>query len=153
MFEVFGGDGARALCGGGGECVVGDAVDAPGDAARAVRQRLDGGGFEQGEFAAGESQAVGEVGVELRAVEAWEVVAHDESLCERFVAGHGEAPAQLGESDEEQAQAVLGVHGVVGQQSEVFEDVIAQVLCFVDDEHGELLGLAHPSGDLSTFGG
>ena len=82
-----------------------------------MRQRPDGGGFEQGELAAGESQAVGEVGVELRAVEAGEVVAHDESLGERFVAGHGEAATQLGESDEEQAQAVLGVHGVVGEQA------------------------------------
>jgi len=30
-----------------------------------VEQRLDGGGFEQGEFAAGETQAVGEGVVEL----------------------------------------------------------------------------------------
>ena len=55
-------------------------------------------------------QSVGEVGVEFRAVDAGEVVAHDEALGERFVAGHGEAAAQLGESDEQQAQAVVGVH-------------------------------------------
>ena len=78
---------------------------------------------------------------------------HDEALCERFVHGHSEAAAQLGESDEEQAQAVVAVHGEVGQQAKIFEDVVAQVLGFVDDEHGELLGLAHQSGDLSTFGG
>ena len=68
------------------------------------------------------------------------------------MAGHGEATAQLGESDEEQAQAVLAVHGEVGQQPEVFEDVVAQVLGFVDDEHGELLGLAHQSGDFGADG-
>ena len=53
--------------------------------------------------------------VELVAVESVEVVAHDEALGERFVHGHGEAAAQLGESDEQQAQAVFGVHGEVGQ--------------------------------------
>ena len=51
------------------------------------------GGFEQGEFAACETQAVGEVVVEFLAVDAGEVVAYDESLGERFVHGHGEAAA------------------------------------------------------------
>ena len=64
MFEVLGGDGAGAFDGGGGECVVGDAVDEAGQPARAVEQRLDGGGFEQGVLAAGQMQAVGEVGIE-----------------------------------------------------------------------------------------
>ena len=71
-------------------------------------------------------QAVGEVGVEFCALDAGEVVAHDEALCERFVAGHGEAAAQLGETDEQQAQAVVAVHGEVGQEAEVFEDIVAQ---------------------------
>ena len=117
-----------------------------------MEQRFDGGGFEQGEFAAGEAQSVGEVVVELRAVEACDVVAHDEALCERFVAGHGESASQLGESDEQQAQAMLGVHGEVGQQPQVFEDVVAQVLGLVDDEHGELLGLGDEAGDLGADG-
>ena len=65
MFEVLGGDSAGLVDGGGGEGVVGDAVDEPRQPARALRQRLDGGRFEQGEFAAGEAQAVGEVGVEF----------------------------------------------------------------------------------------
>ena len=60
----------------------------------------------------------GEVVVELVAVESVEVVAHDEALGERFVHGHGEAAAQLGESDEQQAQAVFGVHGEVASTSE-----------------------------------
>ena len=66
--------------------------------------------------------------------------------------GHGEAAAQLGEPDEEQAQAVVGVHGEVTQQPQVFEDVVAQVLGLVDDEHGELFGLAHQSGDFCADG-
>ena len=131
---------------------MGNAVDEPRQSARALEQCLDGAGFEQGEFAAGQTQAVGEVVVELVAVESVEVVANDEALGERFVHGHGEAAAQLGEPDEEQAQAVFGVHGEVAQEPDVFEDIVAQVLGFVDDEHGELLGLAHPSGDLGTDG-
>ena len=80
------------------------------------------------------------------------MVAHDEALSERFVAGHGEAAAQLGESDQQQAQAVLAIHGEVTQQAKIFEDVVAQVLGFVDDEHGELLGLAHQSSDFFADG-
>ena len=95
---------------------------------------------------------MGEVGVELCAVESAQVVAYDESLGERFVAGHGEASAQLGEPDEQQAQAVVAVHLVIAQQPEVFEDVVAQVLCLVDDEDGELVGLAHQSGDFGADG-
>ena len=94
VLDVLGVDGAVALCGGGGgEGVVGDAMDEPGESACALRQRLDGGGFEQGEFAAGEPQAVGEGGVEFGAVDAGERVAYDEALGERFVHGHSEAAA------------------------------------------------------------
>ena len=46
------------------------AVDESWQTARALEQRLDRGGLEQGNLAAGESQAVGEVMVELVAVEA-----------------------------------------------------------------------------------
>ena len=60
---------------------------------------------------------------------------------------------QLGEPDEHQAQAILGVHHKITQQAKIFEDIVAQVLRFIDDEDGELLGLADETGDLSTFGG
>ena len=43
------------------------------------------------------------------------MVAYDEALGERFVHGHGEAASQLGESDQQQPQPVLGVHGEVRQ--------------------------------------
>ena len=48
MLEVRGVDGAGIVDGGGGERVVGDAVDEPWQPARALEQRLDGGGLEQG---------------------------------------------------------------------------------------------------------
>ena len=47
-----------------------------------------------------------------------------------------EAPPQFGLAEQEQAEAVLGVHLVVGEQAEVLEDVGAQVVRFVDDEDG-----------------
>ena len=47
---------------------------------------------------------------------------------------------------------VLGIHGKVRQQPEVFEDVVTQVLGLVDDEHGELLGLVDEAGDLGADG-
>ena len=77
--------------GGGAQRVMGDAVGVSRQAARALAQGLGGGRFEQWEFAAGEAQAMGQIGVALIAFEAGEVVAHDESLGERFVAGHGQA--------------------------------------------------------------
>ena len=42
-----------------------------------------------------------EVGVELVAVEAADVVADDEALAERLVDGHGQPAAQFGEADEQ----------------------------------------------------
>ena len=106
---------------------MGDTVDEPGQPARGLEQRLDGGGLEQGDFAPRQAQSVDEVVVEFAAVEPREVMAHDEALGERFVHGHREAPSQLGEPDQEQAQAMLGVHGEVGQQPQVFQDVVSQV--------------------------
>ena len=106
------------------------------------------GFLEHGEFAAGEAQAVLDIGVDLVAGQPGEVVAHDEALAERFVHRHGEAPAQLGQPHEDEAHAVLGVHGEVGQQPQVLEHVAAQVVGLVDDEHGELLGLLGKAGDF-----
>ena len=78
---------------------------------------------------------MGEVGGEFVALQAAEMMAHDQALAERFVDRHGEAAAQLGEADQQQAEAVLGVHGVVGQQAQIVEHVGAQELRLVDDEH------------------
>ena len=66
--------------------------------------------------------------------------------------GHGETAAQFGESDEQHAQAVLGVRFVIAQEPEVLKDVVAQVVRFVDDEDGELFGLAHQAGDFRSDG-
>ena len=65
---MVGVDGSGVFERGGGQRVVGDAVDLSRQAARALEQGLDGGGFEQWEFAAGEAQAMGQIGVELMRV-------------------------------------------------------------------------------------
>ena len=93
-----------------------------------------------------------EVVVEFVAFEAADVVADDEALAEGFVDRHGESSAQFGEADEQHAQAALGIHVEVREQPEILEDVIAQVLCLVDDEHRQLLGFGDESGDLVADG-
>ena len=93
-----------------------------------------------------------EIGFEFVAVEAAEVVPDDEALAQGFVDGHGEPAPEFGESDEDQAQSLFGVHGEVGEQAEVFEHVVAQVLGLVDDEHRQLFGFGDESGDLVADG-
>ena len=80
------------------------------------------------------------------------MVADDEALVERFVDRHGEAAAQFGEADQQQTQAVIGVHRVVGQQPQVVEYVVAQELRLVDDQDGQQFGLLNEAGDLGADG-
>ena len=57
------------------------------------------------------------------------MVADDDSLGERLVGRHAQAPPQLGLPDEKQAEPVLGVHLVIGEQAQIFEHLGAQVAC------------------------
>ena len=95
---------------------------------------------------------MGEVVVEFVAGEGADVMSDDEALAQGFVDCHGEPAAQFGQPDEQQAQAPVGVHVEVGEQPEVFEDVVSEVVCLVDDEHGELLGFGDQAGDLVADG-
>ena len=83
---MFGVDGAnKALASAAAESAfVGDAVDQPWQSAGAVEQGLDGGWFDQRQFAARQMQAVGQIGVEFVAVEAGDVMSDDEALAERL---------------------------------------------------------------------
>jgi hypothetical protein len=80
------------------------------------------------------------------------VVAHHDALGERLVHRHAQAPAQFGQPHQQQAQAPLGIHGVVGQQAQVFEHVVAQMLGFVDHQQRVDLGLEHQARDLAVDG-
>ena len=59
-----------------------------------------------------------------------------------------QSPPSSVNADEDEAHALLRIHGEVGEQAEVFEDVVAQVVSLVDDEDGQLLGLLCEAGDL-----
>ena len=95
---------------------------------------------------------MGEVRVDLVAGEAADVVADDEALGERLVDGHGQAAAEFGETDQQHAQAAFGVHAEVREESEILEDVVAQVLGLVDDKDRQLPGLLNEAGDLVADG-
>ena len=95
---------------------------------------------------------MGEVGVEFLALQPAQVVLDDEPLLHRFVHGHGEAPSQFGQPHQHQAQPGGGVHVEVGQQPEVFQHVVAQMVGLVDDEHRLLFGLADQAVDLGLDG-
>ena len=66
-------DGAGLVEGGGEEGVVGEAVDRSGQAAGGLEEGLEGGCLEQRELAAGQGEAVGEVRLELVAVQTGQV--------------------------------------------------------------------------------
>jgi hypothetical protein len=86
-----------------------------------------------------------EVGGELVAGEAADVVAHDDALGERLVHGHGDPAPELGLADEDEAEPVLRVHLVVGEETEILEHLAAEVLGLVHDEDR-----AHPRLDTET---
>ena len=88
---------------------MGDAVDLAGQAAGGLEEGLEGVGLEQRQVAAGQVQAVGEVGLEFVAGEAGELVLDGDALAERFVHSHGQALAQGGQAGQQQAQAALGI--------------------------------------------
>jgi len=55
-----------------------------------------------------------------------------------------------GVADEHHGQAVLGVHRVVGEQAQILEQLGAQVVGLVDDEHGTEAVLGAEAGDLGA---
>ena len=83
--EVVVVDLAGVVEGGGGQGVVGDAVDLSRHAVGGLEQDLERGRSEQGELGAGQAQAVLEVAGQLVAGEPREVVAHDDALVEKFL--------------------------------------------------------------------
>jgi hypothetical protein len=120
---MLGGDGLRPVDGGGEEGMVGEEVDPSRQGVGGLEDGLDGGRLEEWELASGEAEAMLEVGSELFARDAADVCSHDDALSESVEGGHVEPSPQAWVADEDDAEAVLGVHGVVGQQAQVLEDV------------------------------
>ena len=133
-------------------CVMGDAVDAPRHAVAGEGDGLDGAGLEDGRVGSGEAEAVVEIGTDLLAGEAAEMASDDDALGEGFMHGHGQPVAQHGEADEQQAEPILGIHPEVAQQPEFLEDLIAEVVRFVEDEEREQFRLRDHAGGFRADG-
>ena len=121
--------------------VVGEQIDLARQPAGGLVDCFFGGGIEERDLGAGEAEAMREIAGELLAGERGHVIADDDALRERLVHGHGEAPTQFGLAEQEQAQARLGIHLIVGEQAEILEDIGAEVVRFVDDEDGPGAGV------------
>ena len=114
--------------------VMGEQIDLAREAAGGLVDRFFGGGIEERDLGAGEAEAMREIAGELLAGERGHVIADDDALGERLVDRHGEAPPEFGLAEQEQAEARLGIHLIVGEQAEILEDIGAEVVRFVDDE-------------------
>ena len=80
-----------------------------------------------------------QVGLRFVAGECGKMMLCDNALRQRFVHGHGKAPAQFGQPDQHHAHTTLRVELEVGQQSEVFEHLVVQMMGFIDNQHRQLL--------------
>ena len=81
-----------------------------------------------------------------------QVVTHHDALGQRLMHRHGQTAAQFGEPHQQQAEAVLRIHLVVGQQTQVLQDLVAQVMGLINDEHRALAGLQGQAADLAADG-
>lgn len=99
----------------GGQGVVSETIELSRHAVGGLEQGLDSGRCEHGKLGAGDTQSVLEVARDFIAGKPGEVVSHDDALVERFMESHRQPPAQLGQSDQEQAQPILSIHFVIGE--------------------------------------
>ncbi len=100
---------------------MGEQVHLAWQALGCLEHGFDGGRLQQWQLGAGQAQEMYQVRSDLVAVEAGNVVADDDSLGERLVGRHAQAPTQLGLANEKQAETILGVHLVIGEQAQIFE--------------------------------
>ena len=115
-----------------------------------LEESFESSGLEQGQLGAGQTEAVGEIGGDLLPGERRQVIAHDDALREGLMHGHGEAPSQLGLAEQQKAEPVFGVHLVVGQQAEVFEDFGSKMMGLVNDQDGAAAGFGNQTRDLAS---
>src|SRR5437773_6197036 len=88
--------------GGRDQGVVREQVDLARQTGGRLKERFFGGGFEERELRAGESQPMRQIAGELVAGERGHVVADDDALGERLMDGHGEAAAQFGVAEQQE---------------------------------------------------
>jgi hypothetical protein len=98
---------------------------------RLQRRRL-----EPGQLAAAQTQAMGQVVRQLLAGQPRQAIAHHDSLSQRCVHRHLEAPAQLGEAHQQQTEPILRIHPVVGQQPQILQHLVARMMGLIPDRDG-----------------
>lgn len=97
--------------------MVGEEIDPAGQTVGGLEDGFQGGGLEELELGPGEAQEVLQVGRQLVAGEAGEMVANHDALPEGLMDGHGKAVAKLCLADEQKAETIVRVHLVVGEQA------------------------------------
>ena len=117
---------------GGDQGVVGQQIDLARQTGGGLEERFFGGGLEEREFRAGESQPMRQIAGEFVAGERGHVVTDDDPLRKRLMDGHRQAAAQFWMAEQEETEAVLGIHLVIGEEPQILEDIRAEVVGFVD---------------------
>jgi hypothetical protein len=144
------GDDIGALESCGEKSMVSEEIDFSGQTAGGLEESLLSRGLEENRLGTGESEAVLKVGGQLIASQRGEMETDDDALGESFVNGHRESSSKLGLSEQEQAEAVLGIHVVVGEKAKVLENVGAEVMGLIDDEDRPAACLGDEPCDLGA---
>jgi len=132
----FSGDGAFLVEHGVSEGSFGDGADFSGDPERELVDGLHGRWVEDGLFGACEVEVMGDVVCGFLGADGRHVVAHGDSLVERFHDGELHGSSQFGVTGEDEDEGVVGVHFEIGQESEFFEGASLEEVSFIDDEEG-----------------
>ncbi len=120
--------------GGSDKRVVCKQIEFPWEALRGLKERFDGCRLKKRKLGARTPQKVREICTNFICRERPKVESDDDALSERFVHGHIETSTKLAVSQKKQAQSILRVHFVVGQKTQLLEDVASKAVRFVDNE-------------------
>ena len=116
---MIGGGDLRARAGGRDERVMREEIDLARQAGGRLKERLVSGGIEERDLRARQAEPMGERASELVTGERGHVMADDDELAEGLVDGHGETAPQFGLAQEHEAEPVLGIHLIVGEQAQI----------------------------------
>jgi hypothetical protein len=142
LLHELGGDGVDADDGGLDQDVKGELIDATGRAPAGLEELPDGAVGEQLLLRARLTELEADIVAGVLEVERLEPVYEAEARVERLQGGVLESAEQRVGAGDEDAEAVLGVHGVIGEASQDVEEFGAHGLGIIEHEErvGPLLG-------------
>ena len=119
------GDLRAVLLSGGQQGKMSEVIDQSRDALGAEPNRFHGGRQEEDALfcGPGQGQAMGDAGLDFLGGQECHLMAHDESLREGLVSGHGEAAVEFGKADQNQGQPIGGVHFESKEQAQLIERI------------------------------